>query len=268
MYRKLSEQYDKRYQEHLVAFRRRLLETYTPDTTYTDFYPSMGVRTGEPVEFILYGQAVGGWQKEHNYRSPVPDDRTAGSREYSNSHYGDHSPLDWVNVLRYKSTREGLDKAGKEFYKPFGEYNPAQSPFWQLITRVIRSYYGIGDQEWSWAEKLVWSNLYKIAPQSGKAWNPDEGMRVLQRPECVHLMEQELRELQPKYCIVYTGDNWWAPFRIGLQTEMVWTPREVRYVESVERWGSTRIVVVKRERVGSRDAAAEVLEHLDGAPGR
>lgn len=268
MYRTLSVLYNQLYKAHLEAFKERLAHTYCDHTKYTDFYPSIGVKVGEPVEFMLYGQSVGGWQREHDYSAPLPEGREAQARAYSNNHHSDHSPLDWVNVLWTKGNRAQLNEAGKEFYKPFGAYNPGRSPFWQLIVRVIQEKNGLAPSSWAWTEKLVWSNLYKIAPQDGKAWNPDEGERMLQRPECVHLMEQELRELQPKYCIVYTGDNWWAPFRIGLQTEMVWTPREVRYVESVERWGSTRIVVVKRERVGSRDAAAEVLEHLDGAPGR
>jgi hypothetical protein len=114
---------------------------------------------------------------------------------------------------------------------------------------------------WAWTEKLVWSNLYKIAPQDGKARNPDEGERILQRPECVHLVEQELEEIRPKYCIVYTNDSWWAPFRKGLRTETLKT-LNTGFVERVERWEDTRIVVVKRARVGSRAAVDHVLEHL------
>lgn len=261
MYQELSSDYDAFYQAHLNAFGRRLKETYCDHTKYTDFYPSLGVKAGEPVEFILYGQSVGGWIKEHDYAIPVPSDRVVQSRAYSNRYHADHSPLDWVNVLWTKQSREQLDPAGKAFYKPFGSYNPGRSPFWQLIVRVVQQHCGLPRASWAWTEKLVWSNLYKIAPQDGKAWNPDPGQRILQRPEAVHLVEQEFKELRPRYCIVYTNDSWWAPFRKGLRTETLKVPK-AGFVERVERWGDTRIVVVKRARVGSKAAVDHVMEHL------
>jgi len=261
-YHKLSAQYDALYRTHLEAFKERLAHTYCDYTKYTDFYPSIGVQSGKPVEFILYGQSVGGWQREHDYQERVPEDRVAKSNDYSNDRYADHSPLDWVNVLRAKRNLAELDEAGREFYKPFGHYNPGKSPFWQLIMGVIREKYGIEQSSWSWTDNLVWSNLYKIAPQDGKCYNPDEGERILQRPECVGLVEQELRELRPKYCIVYTNDAWWAPFRKGLRTELLKAPAE-GHVQRVERWEETKIIVVKRARVGSRAAVDHVLEYLD-----
>lgn len=261
MYHRLSPTYDSLYRQHLNVFQQRLVHTYCERTKYTDFYPSIGVKAGEPVEFMLYGQSVGGWQQEHDYGTPISIDRVAKSYSYSNSHHTDHSPLDWVNVLWTKSNRAQLNEAGHEFYKPFGEYNPGRSPFWQLIVRVIQEKSSMASSSWAWTEKLVWSNLYKIAPQDGKAWNPDEGERILQRPECVHLVERELKELRPKYCIVYTNDAWWAPFRKGLRTETLKT-LNTGFVERVERLEDTRIVVVKRARVGSRAAVDHVLEHL------
>lgn len=264
MYSKLSPQYDRLYQEHLVAFQKRLCITYPQATTYTDFYTSLGVPASEPVEFLVYGQAVGGWQKEHDYQLAVPTERVATSRVYSNATYSKDSPLDWVNRMWDKQGRVGLDDLGVKYYADFGSYSPSRSFFWQVITFLIQQKCNIKPNEWNWTEKLVWSNLYKIAPQSGsRCTNPTDADCILQRPECVGLVEQELRELKPKYCVVLTNDPWWAPFRTGLRTEPVAKPND-GVVESVELFGETTIVVTKRPRVGSyRKFVEQIMPHLN-----
>ena len=255
MYRALSAHYDQLYQEHLEAFQRRLVTTFPESTKYTDFYPSIGVPAKKPVEFLFYGQAVGGWQPEHDYVTLLPDNRVGISREYSNKPYATDSPLNWVNVMWSKRAPDKWEGQRQAYSQAFGTYNPSRSLFWQVITYMIQRKCGIESSSWAWTEKLVWSNLYKIAPQVS---NPDEADRILQRPECVGLVEQELVELEPKYCVVLTNDAWWSHFRRGLKTVPVSKPTD-GIVESVERFGSTTIVVVKRPRMGSYKKTVELI---------
>ena len=260
MYRSLSLEYDRLYQEQLEAFQQRLVNTYPQHTGYTDFYPAIGVPAHAPVvDLLVYGQAVGGWQPNHDYAQPVPKSRTAQSREQSNGHYGTDSPLDWVNAMWSKSEHAQLEPARLDYYMKLGDYNPSRSFFWQVTTYFIQQKFNVEPSCWKWTEHLVWSNLYKIATQTD---NPSEADRILQRPECVGLVRQELMELQPKYCLVLTNDAWWSHFRTGLPTELMAEIND-EYIERVERFGPTTIVVVKRPRVGSyKKTVDRILSHL------
>lgn len=256
MYHKLSPEYDKLYQEHLEAFQQRLMNTYPQQTSYTDFYPAMGVPTKQKkVDLLVYGQAAGGWQPDIDYAQHVPKERTAQSREQSNGYYGTDSPLDWVNTMWSKRELGRLEGERLAFYQNFGSYNPSRSFFWQVTTYFIQQKFNVEPSSWKWTEHLVWSNLYKIATQTA---NPSEADRILQRPECVGLVRMELEELQPKYCLVLTNDTWWSHFRTGLKTELVAELKD-NAVERVERFGSTTIVVVKRPRFGSYPKTVDAI---------
>ncbi|MEO8588551.1 MAG: hypothetical protein ABI432_04215 [Flavobacteriales bacterium] len=239
----LSSKYDTLYQQHLR-------DTYGQQHFYTDFYPSIGVPTDKPVDLLVYGQAVGGWQTELDYCHLLPAGRVNESRDYSNDLANSHTPLDWVNLMWSKHvTEEHIDRR-KAHVKRYGAYIPSRSFFWQVTTYFMQVKFELTEPYWDWADRVVWSNLYKIAPQKDK-WhpNPSDEDCVLQRPECVRLVELELKELKPKYCLVLTNDEWWAHFRTGLGTKQVARPTEGP-VQSVEQFGATRIVVTKRPYVG------------------
>lgn len=247
----LSPHYDALYQQHLLTFQQRLRDTYGQRHWYTDFYPSIGVPNDKPVDLLVYGQAVGGWLPELDYRQPILDGRVNESRYYSNDPANPHTPLDWVNLMWSKYVADEHADRRKAHMDRYGDYTPSRSFFWQVTTYFMQQKFALAPNDWSWAERVAWSNLYKIAPQKGK-WhpNPSEEDCVLQRPECVRLVELELRELKPTYCLVLTNDEWWAHFRTGLGTKELERPKEGP-VQSVEQFGSTRIVVTTRPFVGN-----------------
>ena len=259
----LSAQYDALYQEHLLAFQKRLRETYGQQHFYTDFYPSIGVPTDKPVDLLVYGQAVGGWVKELDYGKVIPDGRVHESRDYSNDPANPRSPLDWVNLMWSKNIAEEHAERRKAHVDRYGDYSPSRSLFWQVITYLMQRKYELKAPYWDWTDRTVWSNLYKIAPQQGdKHPNPSEEDCVLQRPECVRLVEMELTELKPKYCLVLTNDTWWAHFRTGLKTTQVAKTTD-SLVLSVERFKDTTIVVTQRPFVGSYTKFVDaILPHL------
>lgn len=254
-YRTLATDYDQAFQAHLEAFHRRLHDTYSEPGRYTDFYPSIGVEQGKDTDVLVYGQAVGGWHAELDYREAIPAERMAESKLYSNEPYADHSPLDWVNVLWTNATLRRRSEAEQHHYEGRENgYRAWSSFFWQTTVALMQHRHGItDDEEWKWNHGLVWSNLYKIAPQdhsnaaAKKMANPTEADRALQRPNAVELVRMELDELQPKLCVVLTNESWWAPFRKGLRTTEMNAALGVN-LESVENYNGTRIVVVKRLR--------------------
>lgn len=266
-YKTLSSAYDKAYQAHLEAFQRRLANTYSAQERYTEFYPSIGVRTNEEVDVLVYGQAVGGWHPELDYGKPIPSDRGEESKRYSNEPYPGHSPLDWVNVLWTNGTFNKRPPEEQAHYEGREKgYRAWSSFFWQTTIALMQHRNRITDDEdWNWHNGLVWSNLYKIAPQdysipdAKEKYNPTETDRALQRPDAVDLVRMELDELRPKLCVVLTNDSWWAPFRKGLPTK----PRSTRLgenLECVEQYNDTRIVVVKRLRgMSYKKAVADII---------
>lgn len=266
-YRTLSSAYDGRYQAHLEDFQRSFEATY-PDpeeTAFTDFYPVLGVPYDAEVDFLVYGQAVGGWHQAIDMARPVPKDRALDSKDYSNGTYSTDSPLEWVNARWSKGDLARIADVPRRTYyeQKDSEYWASRSFFWQLTTKVIQGYHGITDpNDRSWCEKLVWSNLYKIARQKE---NPLDDIKVLQRSGAVELVQLELQELRPKVALVLTSDTWWAPFHRGIGSELV--RKDVgAWVQRIEALGHTRIIVVRRPFVGDSTAAAqEVLEVLRGS---
>lgn len=265
MYRTLSPEYDALYQAHLEDFQAKFAETY-PDPSearFTDFYPSIGVRQGQDIDFLVYGQAVGGWHEDIDMTIQVPERRTKQSRRFSNDTYGTDSPIDWVNARWSKGILNALkDEEQKKHYAiKDSEYWASRSFFWQVTTKVIQGYYKTADEnDWSWSKQLVWSNLYKIARQKE---NPLEDVKVLQRRNAVALVKRELDELKPRFCLVITSDQWWAPFRRGLGTTRSLEEIDGEVVQGVEGYGATKIIVIHRPFLGnSVRYADEVRKHL------
>src|SRR5690606_25741063 len=123
-----------------------------------------------------------------------------------------HTPLDLVNVTWTKSLwKEHRENAMKAKFYGEADYFYYRSFFWNLAYRLISDYYGFErDSNWEWSTKMVWSNLYKIAPDGA---NPDEEEKKFQNEYSIKLFQKELDELKPKYCIIPTNEKWWLPFK-------------------------------------------------------
>lgn len=191
IYNSLSNEYNALYLENILQFQMKALETLVAskhDNYYVVFYPSFGVISGERPDFLVYGQAVNGWNTGFSLSDLVTPEKVEESIAGSNSYLVelDHCPLDWVNVHWSNST-----------------YNNACVTY-----KLICDFYGLERSSWKWSRKLVWSNLYKIAPEDK---NPDWFDRNLQQPGSCKLVQKEIEELNPKYCIVLTNEKWWKP---------------------------------------------------------
>ena len=101
---------------------------------------------------------------------------------------------------------------------------------------------------------MVWSNLYKIAPLRG---NPDSYIKSLQQEFAIELVRKEIEELKPKYCIVLTNEEWWEPFRNGLNSNIL--HRYNSRVITIEQINNTKIIVTTRPFRGSSNAHVEEI---------
>lgn len=90
------------------------------------------------------------------------------------------------------------------------DYNPARSAFWRTARRTLSAVGGAGASEQAWSSRLVWSNLYKVAPEKG--WNPSATLAALQRARCRELLLHEIATFRPRRLVFATGMDWAQPF--------------------------------------------------------
>lgn len=153
-------------------------------------------------KFMVVGRAVNGWSKEcewihGEYSDSSPREKVTEAYEKSLI-----DPLQWV----YNSWGEnGVDENGKK------KYNTAKSPFWQLTKNVLMNL--TPEDNWhedSWALKIIWSNLYKVAPSSGG--NPNNTLCSHQLDFCKRILRYEIEVNKPQYILFVTGENWFKDF--------------------------------------------------------
>ena len=268
----LSKEYDELFMANISQFNNAATKR---DKEYCAFYPSFGSE-GKKFEFIIYGQAIKGWKPRFKTTDQIKDkDFLKESIEHSNSFYSDgkkdnHSPLDWVNFRWSRGAYKELCNTGNTYYddQDWGDYFAFRSFFWNVTYKLIARYYGLDENGHDWTKKIVWSNLYKIAPAERQ--NPSEEECVWQREKSVELVKKEIAEIRPKYCIVLTNDDWWSSFRRNsekLQTKKIkGIKKSYEYVQSYEQYpgSDTRIVVTKRPFTGGKSniCVNEILETI------
>lgn len=268
-YKHFSEEYNSSFFENIKIFNKAA-EKGAED--YCAFYPSFG--SEGKVEFIIYGQAVKGWEPKFKPTEQIEESSfLKKSIEYSNSFYTDeggksHSPLDWVNLRWSPGIYKQLSGKEKKYYSDpaWGDYFAFRSFFWNVTYKLIVKYYDLDENCHDWAEKIVWSNLYKIAPAERQ--NPSEKECTWQQEKSIELVKKEIEEIRPRYCIVLTNDDWWQPFREKLHTKVLLGAKSYEYVQSYEEYqGSTaKIIVTKRPFAGGNSTvcANEVYEIIKG----
>ena len=152
--------------------------------------------------FMVVGRAVNGWSEECEW--------THG--EYSNS-----SPIDKVSKTYEKSLIDPLqwvhDFWGLNGFDEKGvkKYNTAKSPFWQLTKKVLMKITPEDDwDEENWALRIIWSNLYKVAPSIGG--NPNNTLCRYQLEFCKRILRKEIELNKPQYILFVTSENWFKDF--------------------------------------------------------
>lgn len=258
-YNHFSEIYNSFYLENLKEFQKNIVELGNDETNFIHFYPSFGIRKKEHTDFIIYGQATNGWSsffdsdKELNENSVI-EGIMASNRFYVAKNF---TPIDLVNVKWSNGIFDKLCKEDNrlaEFYDQ-NRYRFYRSFFWNVVYKLISDYYSLDRESWDWSRKIIWSNLYKIAPD-GK--NPNYAERQSQLEKSVTLVLQEIKEASPKYCIILTNINWWKPFQELLNTKVLDIGKS-DIIQSVEQLNDTKIIVTNRPFIGSSEKYANEI---------
>lgn len=259
-YNCLSDSYNELFIRNIKEFKVKAKK----DKKYSVFYPSFGSPKNENPEFLIYGQAVKGWEPVFNVSEKFQQQAILkNSIIYSNDYYieKDHSPLDWVNVYWSKSyfKKTVTTKSEKEFYPPIS-YSTFRSFFWNITYKLICRYYELNEDSWEWTKKMIWSNLYKIAPFENK--NPSNEECLWQQKHSIELVKKEIEEINPKFCIVITNDSWWQPFRESLNTKLLSFSKQAdSVIQSFEKYKNTKIIITTRPF--NRDRNKHVIQLLE-----
>lgn len=256
IYNQLSDCYNEKYIENIIDFQCKM-QSDNPDTKYfVDFYPSFGINKNEKSDFLILGQALNGWSNGFYIDKVIEKDKLFESIKASNRYFiGDnyiYTPLDFVNVFWTKSSYETNTQNDRlrMFYNNSTNYRAFKSFFWQTMYKLIADYYGLNRSSWDWSRKLVWSNLYKIAPNNS---NPNKLQKEYQKQNSCELIKLEIDEIKPKFCVVLTNLDWWLPFGDYLSTEKLVFHDYYSNILSVERYNETLIIITKRPRFGNSD---------------
>lgn len=258
--------YDELYLESLENFQKRIEDNWEGEGWLVDFYPSLGIRSGQCCDLLFYGQAVNGWRSGFDPYVEIPKGKVLNSVIASNRFCSelDHNPLDWVNVRYSKSlfNHYSQNEFAKKFYAEESTYWTYRSFFWKLVYKLTCDHHGISRESREWSQKVVWSNLYKIAEDGA---NPNEFFRELQFEASARLVLQEISEIKPRFCVVVTNLSWWQPFHEVLRTTRLPLNKELKTIEAVEelKVGShlTKIIVTTRPYLGSGEQhVADILK--------
>lgn len=166
-------------------------------------------------KLMVVGRAVNGWDKEC---------------EWMHGEYADFSPYNMIMTAYSKSLINPLqwviDAWGVNDMDDNGKkkYNTATSPFWQLAKNVLKQI--TPQNEWneeSWALKIMWSNLYKIAPAIGG--NPNSTLCKLQYEFCKDILDYEITQNKPEYILFVTGRDWFSGFEDSLKKRDNYNPK-------------------------------------------
>ena len=100
--------------------------------------------------------------------------------------------------------------------------------------------------------------MYKIAPEDA---NPYGIQMEMQLENSIKLIQKEIEELKPKYCIVLTGKNWWDPFQKKMKAKQLNVDQKLNEIVFHEKYLDTQIIVTTRPFLGNGEKhVAQILE--------
>lgn len=114
---------------------------------------------------------------------------------------------DALEYLRYSPNPDGCPMAWvTDQQGPNEIYNTNNSAFWRVAAAVLEGLCGPTPEGRRWSSRLAWSNLYKIAPAGGG--NPGARLCARQEGLAIELLEQEIRDFEPKHILFLSADSW------------------------------------------------------------
>lgn len=173
------------------------ISVLSPHGSLTAFTASRGFSYAG--EFMIIGRAVNG-NKEFDFAPEELSDSTKRSDYLNRLFLEDPRRLAWISLCWGRKRTEG--------------YSPSRSAFFRVM-RSVASRLGVIDiTDPDWAQKLVYSNLYKVAPT--KTGNPTVKLIRLQKAKCIDILKEEIVAWKPKRILFLTGMDWARDFLNGI----------------------------------------------------
>ena len=140
----------------------------------------------QSVKVMVVGRAVNGWEVEFDDCSSI---EAATDSVLTQKNRMDDFAADWI-----------LDEHGKKYYY-------AKSPFLRMMRRLVGAFTGT---EENWQQRLVWSNLFKIAPRNGG--NPSWLMIRNDIPLYREIIKEEINQNKPNIVVFVTDMDFFDPY--------------------------------------------------------
>ncbi len=174
----------------------------------TTFFPMQGsAATGE---LMVVGRAVNGWGNAWAATKALTEDGRADI--IRDVFERTTTPgMRWVTDLW--GTNRTVITAHPQGDRRKRPYSTKTSAFWRVVRGVSESVIGVSED---WPSKLMWSNLYKVAPFSGG--NPWTALVRTERDACKCHLAEEVSLWSPKRILFLTGWRWAEPFLSSLGT--------------------------------------------------
>lgn len=192
-----------------------------PDVQLTASFPMIGVlATGE---LMVVGRSATGWGEPWQPGLALAAEHRAAivERAKRTPCATDKCPMSWV--ARDWGAKgfvcPNCDTIFDEMISPCSQcgkdavqkrYNTAKSPFYRVILAAAQALGILDAADPQWPSRLMWSNLYKIAPAAG--WHPSKTLVSLQQQYCVRMLVAEIIAWKPRRILFLTGLDWADPF--------------------------------------------------------
>ncbi len=187
-------------------------------------------------ELMVVGRAVNGWTQGIY---PTELNSSSSREEYAETIYRtvtrqDGCPMEWIT----------------ECWGNQEDYNTRKSAFWRVIRTVIGELNIADIDQNTWPSHIVWSNLYKLAPEEGG--NPNNTLCNAQLSGCCSLLKLELSIYNPKRLLLLTGIGWAKPF--------------LNEIFSIRKTDGTYVEAVGKPKIGDQPMNVVVATHPQGKP--
>lgn len=188
------------------TFGKLFKKIYEQDFHLVTHFPMEGkVYKDQKIRLMLVGRCLNGWSHKKTELYPhTYEGRFDNLEEYIEEAYkaiNDCDRFEWVQENRTK-------------YGELKDYTNS-SAFWTYAHAVLNRLNGldIDAKDSTWYERIVWANLYPVAPSEGG--NPSDGVIQAQREPAKELFIQAIEYYKPTHILLETGWDYWFHYRVG-----------------------------------------------------
>lgn len=171
----------------------------------------------EGPRLMVVGRSVNRWEVDFGECSTLEDTVT--------------NVLKQENSLYKFATKSTVQEDGSTYYH-------ARSPFLRFMRTLAKEFYGTDE---NWPQRLLWSNLYKIAPRH--KGNPPMSMVRNDIPIYRDILRLEIQQHRPDLVLFVTDISWFHCYPDSKKYEsftslmaplpLEWTDMDCRFVQAV-----------------------------------